>query len=325
MSLGVTTRGALVHAADIFSDAEPSKTETASIDLAEKSSVVPIPMKEISEFISDMHKMTNRDTKDFLYRAEQIGFVDVEGKDDDRIIFNGNLFKRETIKKASKVLDSLSSVEQTKFQEVNDLIKTRGCVDADEAERILGGPLFEKLNAAAVFDLNTVSNDTGEHVFVTSPGAFHKYVDPLIDDCFDLAKALVSALTYGMTKRSPSQGRIFMIDALLRKLIFGQSVGPATAIGMDYKVLEQSRVVKITPRGNRFYMRLLKREIGELALQVLTTGDANATALNSLPEAPMSGYAGPEETRTRVRKKQSRPSKKATQDILNALRTGRTI
>jgi hypothetical protein len=123
-------------------------------------------------------------------------------------------------------------------------LASQGCVESSVAESILGLQLFEKLKAAAVYDLNIVSNDTGDYVFVTSPSAFHKFVDPLIDDCFDFAKALVAALKYGMTQRSPYQGRIQMIGALLTKLINGYSVGPATAIGKDYNYLEFHRVVK---------------------------------------------------------------------------------
>ena len=69
----------------------------------------------------------------------------------------------------------------------------------------------------------------------------------MIDDAFDLAKALVAALTYGMTERSSGTGRIQSIDLLLGRLIAGGSVGPATAIGQDYRVLEEKRVVEIIP------------------------------------------------------------------------------
>ena len=194
-----------------------------------------------------------------------------------------------------------------------------------EGERILGFNLFEKLIAAGLYDINTVSNDAGEHAFVTSPDSFHKFVNPMVDDCFDLAKALVSALRYGMTRRMPSKGRIHSIGLLLNRLIAGHTVGPATAIGMDYRVLELHRVVQIIPNGNLFSMRLLKREIGMLALDVLTKGDANVTALQNIPGAPMTGYAGPEDGRVRTRRLQGNRSKLATQDILAALRGGRDI
>jgi hypothetical protein len=163
-------------------------------------------------------------------------------------------------------------------------------------------------------------------VYVTSPSAFHKFVNPMVDDCFDMAKALVSALTYGITARSQSRGRISAPEVLIGRLITGSEIGPATAIGQDYRVLEINRVVKLRPDASKpgqFYMRLLKREIGELALQVLTTGDASATSLSVLPSAPMSTYSGPETSRMELRRKQSRPSKKRVQDVLEAVRGGR--
>ena len=324
--LGVTTRGALRHAADLFEEAEPNSYERAAIDLAELVSQAPIRRTEVEELIGDQHSLARADTKDFLDRAHQIGFVDMEGDGQDRLLFNGNLFRRDTVSKASKVLTSLSDGDQRRVREVDELLARRGCIEFAEIERVLTAPLFVKLRAAGLYDLNVVANDTGEHVYVTSPGAFHKFVNPMLDDCFDMAKALVSALAYGMTKRSPSTGRISMLNALLGKLIGGFEVGPATAIGEDYRVLEVDRVVKLRrdPQyPSRFRMRLLKREVGELALQVLTTGDASAQSLTTLPAAPMTGYLGPEVTRVRTRKKQSRTSRKRTHDVLEAVRGGR--
>ena len=324
--LGVTTRGALRHAADLFEEAEPNSYERAAIDLAELVSQAPIRRTEVEELIGDQHSLARADTKDFLDRAHQIGFVDMEGDGEDRLLFNGNLFRRDTVSKASKVLTSLSDGDQRRVREVDELLARRGCIEFAEVERVLTAPLFVKLRAAGLYDLNVVANDTGEHVYVTSPGAFHKFVNPMLDDCFDMAKALVSALAYGMTKRSPSTGRISMLNALLGKLIGGFEVGPATAIGEDYRVLEVDRVVKLRrdPQNPRlFRMRLLKREVGELALQVLTTGDASAQSLTTLPAAPMTGYLGPEVTRVRTRKKQSRTSRKRTLDVLEAVRGGR--
>ena len=144
----------------------------------------------------------------------------------------------------------------------------------------------------------------------------------MIDDSFDMAKALVAALTYGIQERQSSKGRIQSARALLNRLISGHSVGPATAIGQDYRVLEQNRVVQIFPENRLFSMRLLKKDIGELALQVLTTGNANDTSI-ILPNAPMSAYIGPEDSRFSTRKKQSPTSKRGTYEILNAIRGGR--
>lgn len=323
--LGVTTRAALTHAADMFDDGQPNTAEQASLGIAERVSEGPARQSELFEEVGDDYQLSTGETRDLFDSIEQVGFVDSEDLGGDRLLFNGNLFRRDNISKASRVLASLNSREQQKMSEASELLQQSGCVPFESFERKLGGELFEKLRAAGVYDLNIVGNEFGEHIYVTAPGAFHKFVDPLVDDCFDLAKSLVAALTYGMTKRSSSQGRISQISVLLGRLISGYEVGPATAIGQDYRVLELSRVVELRQDEQRkqlFFMRLLKREVGELALQVLTTGDAAEEALKVLPSTPISIYTGPEEARVRTRRSQKSPSKRQTRDVLEALRGG---
>lgn len=326
--LGVTTKGSLGHAAEMYREAEPSPYEDASITLSEIASQSPVRRSDVSENIGDKHKLTKAQVTDFLDRAEGIGFVDKEGDGDDRLLFNGNLFRRDSVVKTEKVLQSLNDTEQKRVAEIADQLATSGCLTVLHVETVLSKPLFEKLVAAGLYDLNGVTNEQGSHVYVTAPAAFHKFVDPMVDDCFDMAKALVAALTYGMMSRPNSQGRINNLPALVGKLISGREVGPTTSIGHDYRVLEVNRVVKLRRDErfpNRFYLRLLKKEIGQLALQVLTRGNAYAQSLTGLPSAPMSGYVGPEASRTSVRKQQSQMSKRMTLDVLEAVRGGRAL
>jgi len=197
----------------------------------------------------------------------------------------------------------------------------KGCVDRDQIKKLLTEPLFDKLMAAGFYDVNMVSNDQGEHAFVTAPAAFHKFVDPMVDDAFDLAKALVAALTYGIAKSDPGRGRIMLPSVLLNKLVAGYEVGPATAIGQDYKVLELRRVITLRKAsGGMYFMKLRKRDIGEIAQQVLMHGGATDQVLGSIPSAAMSGYTGPEASRSTFRRQQNRPSRKHTGDILQTLR-----
>ncbi|HEY8065763.1 MAG TPA: hypothetical protein VIF40_13720 [Methylosinus sp.] len=326
--LGVTTRGSLTYAAEMYHEAEPSPYEEASITLSEIVSRSPVRRADIAENIRDTHRFSKSQVSDFLDRAEGVGFVDKEGDGDDRLLFNGNLFRRESVAKAEKVLQSLTGTEQKLVAEIAEWLAKIGCLTASQVESVLSKPLFVKLVAAGLYDLNGVTNERGSHVYVTAPAAFHKFVDPMVDDCFDMAKALVAALTYGMMSRPHSQGRIDDLPNLVGKLIAGREVGPTTSIGQDYRVLEVSRVVKLRPDSrhqSRFYLRLLKKEVGQLALQVLTQGNAYAESLAGLPSAPMSGYVGPEASRIAVRKNQSQMSKRTTLDILEAVRGGRSL
>ncbi len=261
----MTTRSSLGQAADLYHEAGPTHYERASITLAEIASVAPVRRSDVFEQIGDEHTLSQAQVGDFLDRAESIGFVDREGNSEDPLLFNGNLFRRDSVTKTQKVLAALTESEQRLVVEIGEQLSESGCLTSADVDRVLSKPLFEKLVAAGVYDLNQVTNEQGSHAYVTVPSAFHKFVDPMVDDCFDMAKSLVAALTYGMKSRSAYKGRIIMLPALLGKLISGSEIGPATAIGQDYRVLEVNRVVKLRPaRRNpgRFYMKLLKKEVG---------------------------------------------------------------
>ena len=321
--LGVTTKATVRHAAEIFEEYDPSPEERAAIILAELTSEFPTPHAPASEFIGDQFRLTSHETDELLRRAETIGFVDAEGREADKLYFNGNIFRRDNVVKVQNVIDSLSSNDQVKVAELEERLNKYGCISVEDTDQILGEQLFNKLKAAGMYDVNRVANPSGESGFVTKPSAFHKFNDPLVDDAFDLAKALVAALFYGMTQSSSIRGRIEMIDLLLQKLIRGQEVGPATAIGEDYKVLETKGVIRVTraqPYG--FTMRLLKKDVGEMALKVLTTGETASTNVLDRPlPGKMTGYIGPEKARSEFRKRQIPASRKLTQDVLESLRT----
>ncbi|WP_169169611.1 hypothetical protein [Acidovorax sp. SRB_24] len=323
--LGITTQSTLLHTAKIFDALDPSPRELASVQLAEAASNAPINMREALD-IGDQLQLPAALARQVIEEAADIGFVDSEPlSGDDRLLFNGNIFRRDDPSKVKKVLDSLADSEQRMLSEVTSALQKRGCLEVSDVKRMLGGPLFDKVMAVGFFDLNVVSNSREETGFVTLPSAFRKYSTSMVEDAFDLAKAFVSSITYGMTMSSSSRGKIDLVSALLRTLIRGEPIGPVPAIAEDYKILELKGVVQVAPgrKNGRSgpMMTLLKKEVGELALQVLLQGDASEHSLDALPSAAVTRYRGPEENQQRARKKQLQHSPQATNDILRVLRT----
>ena len=148
----------------------------------------------------------------------------------------------------------------------------------------------------------------------------------MVDDAFDLAKMFVSSLTYGMTRSANHRGRIQSVKILLSTMLNGQPIGPVNAIGEDYKVLEMNGVVSVyigSKSGrNGYMMKLLKREIGELALEIFNSFDASQHSLENLPSAAINRYSGPEINRINCRKIEKEMNPKSSHDILMAIRTG---
>lgn len=325
--LGVTTISALQHTANIFDSLDPKGIELSAIELAEIASNRPVKATEVAEHISDTYQLAANETKQLFYDAEKIGFVDVEQiAKDETLIFNGNLFRRDSALKTKAVLDSLTVQEQASLLELTDLLKKKACIPYHDALRMLGEPLFKKINSIGYFDINVVSNNQEEVGYLTLPSAFSKYSSSMVDDAFDLAKAFVASLTYGMTKSPYARGQISMIDRLLSALIDGREIGPVSAIGEDYKILELKGVVSIRQGSKNGrtgpMMRLLKKEIGELALQAIRQGDVSEQSIQSLPGAAITKFRGPEANREIIRREQIQKSPFETNDMINALRTG---
>lgn len=325
--LGVSNASTLQHTADIFDSLQPGAGEIAAIELAEIASTAPTRQAEASELLADLHKLGKAEVGQLISDAEQIGFVDVERLGtNDLLLFNGNLFRRDTTRKIKTVLDSLSTGEQSKLHELTDALRKQACVSVDWAMQLLGEPLFKKVTAIGLFDISVVSNSTEDAGFMTLPSAFSKFSNSMVDDAFDLAKAFVSSVTYGMTKSSYARGQIQMVDKLLSALVRGESVGPVGAIAQDYKVLELKGVVEVKTGSKKGrtgpMMRLLKKEVGELALQAIRQGDVSEFSLSSLPSAAVTTFKGPEHNREKQRRIQTQASPKSTNDMLSILRTG---
>jgi hypothetical protein len=294
------------------------------------ASLKPIKSSEIAEEISDIYKIDSDTLEQVIFYSEQFGFVDAENlEDDEKILFNGNLFRRETTEKITRVLEALSSQEQAKLIEANEILKANACVQVETIKNILGDQLFNKVSAIGLFDVNVVSNSTESVAFITLPSAFSKFSNSMVDDAFDLAKAFVSSITYGMTKSYYERGQIQLVNHLLSSLINGESVGPAKAIKEDYRVLELKGVVEVkdgSKKGRKGPMlRLLKKEVGELALQAIKQGDVSEHSLTSLPSAAVTKFNGPEYNREKIRRKQTELSPKVTNDMLSVLRTGGSL
>lgn len=322
--LGVTTSAVLSHTADIFDSSKPNDYQKAAIELSENISDLPKSDILLKEYISDTYRLSTNDTSDLFTQCEDIGFIDYERIDDSKMYFNGNLFRKDSINKTSAVLNTLKAEDTNKIIELDQHLSKKGCITHEYALKVLGKELLDKLQSIGMYDFNDVSNPKELKTFITKPSAFSKFGNPFEEDALDLAKAFVASLYYGMNFSSSGRGRINMLNALMRKLVNGFEVGPATAIGQDYKLLELKRVIQIRHAGNGLYfMKLLKKEVGELALQVLEFGNAaeQSTLTSTIYTGSVTNYVGPEHKRQVRRKKQTEQSKKSVAEMLRTFRS----
>ena len=179
-----------------------------------------------------------------------------------------------------------------------------------------------------LFDRLEVSNNTESIGYIVFPYTFQKYGRPFEEDPVDDAKALLASLTYGMTRSAPERGRIAFPDALLRKLIAGEEVGGPngiSAIGEDYRELEKRQVVQVIQAKasrNRFRMKLLKPDVGELALAIVRGSSDVAKETVLMDTSIARSFTGPESNRRAIRLKHTFDDNKFVASTLDSIRSG---
>lgn len=304
--MAITNSNLLLHTNHIFESFSPDNIQQAAIDLSDRISNAPIERKILKEEISDLYKLAEKQNKVLFDGVENYGLVDYEDLDNGNVIYyNGNIFRGGEIDKVDKVLSSLKQHEQKLVLQFNEYLHDNGCCTEDEAVNILGTALLNKLLSIALYDKSTVRNLTNEKNFLTQPSAFSKFGNPFADDVLNNAKAFIASLFYGMSFSPSNRGRIVSREMLintLKKLLRGEEVGPCTAIGQDYYILEERRVLETIPdekKPGRFSMRLLKYDVGELALNIFQKGDiAEETTVGPyLKSSSANGYISPEYNR----------------------------
>lgn len=325
--LGATTQAVLEATVEIFDDQNPSADEQAILDLSERVSGKPVKRAEAEEYISDTHKIKKADSTTLVDLSKQTALIDEEGERGHGLLFNSHTFRDgKYAEKAHRVLEQLKADERARLSEVQERLTRNGALYDVEVEKILGADLYKRLISVGLFDRMEVSNSTESVGYIASPNDFQKYGRPFEEDPIDDAKALIASLTYGQTRSSSTRGKITMPEALIRALVRGDELaaraGGIRAIGEDYHELEARQVVETKERSRgRFTMRLLKKDVGELALTIVRGGAAAQEAV-LMDGSPARAFKGPHATRNEVRVKNDIADKRFVHDTLDRLRSG---
>lgn len=319
--IGATSRSVLELTSDVFDEASPSNEERAVIGLSETISAKPIERAEATAFLSDEFKLQGQRASELIDVCRQTALIDEETDRGRTIVFNANLFRdgaRAT--KAYHLINGLTASEQTMLREAEDILRRKGAVLDADLKRILGDDLFRRLLGIGYLDRMEVHNSSEAVGYMALPDAFQKFGRPFEEDPIDDAKALLASLTYGMTRSGAARGNITMPIALLNALIAGRAVGPVTAIGQDYKELERRGVVTVFRDRYAHSMKLLKADVGELALTILKGGSASQDAV--LLGGAATAFRGPEESRRGVRSLDIVEDRPFVTDALDRIRSG---
>jgi hypothetical protein len=313
--------------ARIFDSSDPTLRELASIDALEHVCYLPRTESELMEYLCNIG-FEEEDAEVTIKLQEQLTLVGIDRSPalDEPVLFNEHAFVQNP-SKIAKALKSLNSQDRQTIIDIQNYVENAGAVLYERLIRKFSPKIINLMEGLGLLDKQEVLSPIGNCYFVTLPqtfGVFSGKVGIGVDS-FHHAKMLLCCITFGSIKSTHNRGRIkdpiWIINALLR----GDEVGPCTAIGEDYTILEHEGVISLRlgkqKIGKQFFMRLRKKEVGELARQILSYRRTFSDAIDVPDPGPATGYVNPQEKRAELLARRTRGVEEIQNRLLVSLRT----
>jgi len=319
----------LKSAARIFDASDPTPRDVANIEGLEHVCLLPRAESELVDHLTKAG-FKDRDAVLTVKLQQELGLAGVDRSPAlaEPIIFNEHAFVKEPSKIVA-ALKALKPQERQTLLDVQHYVETTGCTVLDELAKKFPPDVLRLMEGLGLLDRQEVVSPFGNASFATLPQTFGVYGGKLGIgvDCFHHAKMLLCCLTFGTVKSIWRRGKINNPVDILNSLLRGNEVGPCTAIGQDYVTLEKEGVVSLRRArhkvGEQYYMRLRKREVGELAKQVfLYKRTYSDTGILALPNpSPTHDYVNPQDKRAQILAVPVGPVEEVRAKLLTALRT----
>lgn len=323
---------AIKTTSDLFDELEPSNVEEANILSLQSTYELPRTQEELLEELSN-DGISDNVVNEVISLQQTFGLVKTETVCEEPVYYNEYAFTGDA-GKIKKALINLKEEDKSTVEYVlNTVMESQGFL-ANSFEGEVNPSIIKMMEGVGLLDGITVSSEFGEATFYTTPQIKGQGVGTfkLSDDVFHKAKILLSCLRFGQMKSTYGRGRISTKDKMLNiinKLLRGEWVGPCTAIGQDYQLLELDGVIVTNPRGFGMYdMKLRQIEVGRLVKQMIifnkAVSDMDENFSDVLQKQP-SSYIIPEVRKKQIEAKSTKPVEKYREKMLISLRTGGRI
>lgn len=324
----LTTEDAIKTVSDIFEYYEPDEIERGNLESLKTTFEFPASREELTQALTSGKGISEENVNEILALESAFSLIKKERIENSDIYYNEYAFAGD----GSKIAKAIASLPDSQRNDVNfvmEQVKQSQGFLADNLTDKINPNIISMMEGVGLLDGITVNSDFGKAVFYTTPQLIGPGIGTwkISTDVFNHAKLLLSSLRYGEYKSVSSRGAIYTSSKMMNivnKLLRGEWVGPCTAIGEDYKLLELDGVISVKPYNGMYKMKLRQFEVGKLVKQMLeynmVVNDSvnEIDVFNNLP----TGYIAPEERRKVIQADRTVPVKNIQEKFIASIRTG---
>lgn len=324
----LTTVDAIKTVSDIFEYYEPDEIERGNLESLKTTFEFPASREELTQALTSRKGISEENVNEILALESAFSLIKKERIENSDIYYNEYAFAGD----GSKIAKAIASLPESQRNDVNfvmEQVKQSQGFLADNLTDKINPNIISMMEGVGLLDGIMVNSDFGKAVFYTTPQLIGPGIGSwkISTDVFNHAKLLLSSLRYGEYKSVSSRGAIYTSSKMMNivnKLLRGEWVGPCTAIGEDYKLLELDGVISVQPYNGMYKMKLRQFEVGKLVKQMLeynmVVNDSvnEIDVFNNLP----TGYIAPEERRKVIQADRTVPVKNIQEKFIASIRTG---
>lgn len=310
----------------LFRSLDPTEEERAVIQIVDLGAQMP-------QLKSEVHAAVNIGNEDVVARASELAkaykIVNVlEGPGVAEPVIYSPLIWGDNIAKAGKALSHLGSNRRETLLELIDLIRLYQGMPMTNAENWAaqqGEPdLVTFAIGLGLLDKTQISSgDGGVREFLTTPHIYGELAATQGKDVCDRIRLFLDSIRHGEHYGNWYTGRISDPAVLLSKLVNSGQIGPCTAIGRDYQLVEKAGIVNVKPSANKpgqFVMQLVQGDTVRLVRDIVAQKSTLSGGSNTISGAcNQSGFVSAEASRAKLGEQPQRV-REAEQEMLRQLR-----
>jgi hypothetical protein len=241
-----------------------------------------------------------------LAKSYQIVRV-LEGKGVAEPVIYSPLIWGENISKAGKALSHLDSGQRHLLLElINKVRQYQGLPLPNAMQWAVhqGAPnLVDLAVSLGLLDRTVISADGRDRVFLTTPHLYGEIAATKGKDVCDRIRLFLDSIRHGQHFGQAGTGRIKDPPVLLTKLLDAGEIGPCTAIGRDYQLVERAGIVDVHAsrhKAGQYVMKMVQEDTIRMVRDIISKPAARHLVDTAAGLCGQDRFLSAEETRAQL-------------------------